>query len=130
MIKSALLIICLSVLGAGSSRAQSVVNTSWKLFIGGEVNDTLTLHIKADSSYVTNSTGEVMVRSTCKLSADTLFINDYDGNYACPGIGTYKYAVVDDKLTLDLVNDQCSGRAENINGVKWIRVKEKQVSKY
>jgi hypothetical protein len=125
MKKATLLFIYLLVLGAGSTRAQSIVNTSWKLFIGGEVNDTLTLHIKTDSSYVTNSTGDVMVRSTCKLSADTLFLNDFEGNFSCPGQGTYKYSVAGDTLTLDLINDQCQGRADNINGAKWTRVKGK-----
>jgi hypothetical protein len=125
MKKTVLQFFCILLLGAGSTRAQSIVNTSWKLFIGGEVNDTLILHIKTDSSYVTNSTGDVVVRSTCKLSADTLFLNDFEGNYSCPGQGTYKYLVAGDNLTLDLINDQCQGRADNINGVKWTRVKGK-----
>src|SRR5580692_12875675 len=121
MKKAALLPICLLIFAAGSVKAQSIVNTSWKMFVAGEVNDTLTLHIKADSSYVTNSMGTVVVRSVCKLYSDTLTLSDYEGNFSCPGLGTYKYSVIADKLTLDLISDQCPPRGENINGVKWIR---------
>jgi hypothetical protein len=125
MKKAALIPICLLIFATGSVKAQSIVNTSWKMFVGGEVNDTLTLHIRTDSSYVTDGMGNVVVRSLCKLSSDTLFLNDYEGNYSCPGLGTYKYSVNADKLTLDLISEQCQPRAENINGAKWTRVKEK-----
>ena len=48
--------------------AQSLVNTNWKAYIGDPVNDTLVLHIKADSSFVTDRSG-VAVNDTTIASS-------------------------------------------------------------
>lgn len=124
---SLLALIVIASLSSTRSHAQtqapSLKNTNWKIFIA-DVNDTLTLHIKTDSSYVSNSAGEAVVRSVCKTSADTLFLTDYDGQYACPNVtGKYKINLADDasSLTLILIEDPCDGRANGINKVKWTR---------
>jgi hypothetical protein len=116
---------CLLILGMGHSYAQSIANTAWKAYFDG-VNDTLTLHVGKDSSYVTNSGGDVVVRSTVKVSGDTLAITDVEGQYACVGVtGTYKYSInATDNLVMALVSDGCDGRARNLNGLPWIRIKE------
>lgn len=64
--------------------AQSLKNTNWKAYFGDPLYDTLTLHIRTDSSFVTDKSGNAVVRSVCKVSADTLSLTDYDGQYACP----------------------------------------------
>lgn len=105
------------------SDTPSLRNTNWKVFIQ-ELNDTITIHIKTDSSFVTTTTGETVVRSTCRLSADTLFLTDYDGQYACPNVtGKYKISLSDDanSMTLTLIDDPCDGRAGTINKLKWTR---------
>jgi hypothetical protein len=113
----------LSTRAHAQSQAPSLKNTNWRLFVA-DINDTLTLHIKSDSSYVTNGAGEAVVRSVCKVSADTLCLTDYDGQYACPNAtGKYKINLSDDAgtLTLLLIEDPCEGRANAINKVKWMR---------
>jgi hypothetical protein len=105
------------------SQPPSLKNSNWKIFIP-DINDTLTLHIKTDTSYVTNGTGDAVVRSVCKVWADTLSFTDYDGQYACPNAtGKYKINLADDAstLTLILIEDPCDGRANAINKLKWMR---------
>ena len=103
--------------------AQSIDNTGWKSFFADELNDTLTIHVHGDSSFVTNSHGEVLVRSNYTIEGETFTISDYGtGEYVCPGTkGKYKIMVTDDSLTFTLVDDPCEGRANSINGRKWIR---------
>jgi len=114
----------LLIAGTCTVSAQSLKNTAWKVFIGGEVNDTLTMHIQSDSSFVSGSNGEVLVRSTWKMSKDTITIRDYDGKYACQGQeGVYKVTVSSNEMTYVLINDACDGRAGAINGIKWTKVK-------
>jgi hypothetical protein len=122
MMKHLFLTLTVFLLVAGLSRtnAQSLINTNWKTYIGGEVNDTLVLHIKTDSSFVTNSMGTVVVRSVCKISGDTLSLTDYDGEYACPSVtGRYKVAQPGEMLVFTLVDDPCDGRANALPNTKW-----------
>ena len=113
----------LSIRSSAQSQTPSLKNTNWKLFVP-ELNDTITLHIKTDSSFVTGATGDAVVRSVFKMSADTIFLTDYDGQYACPNAtGKYKVSVSDDasSMTLTLIDDPCDGRANSINKAKWLR---------
>jgi hypothetical protein len=125
--KKALLFITLLIGALISANAQaqlpSLKNTNWKIFIP-DLNDSITLHIKTDSSYVTTTSGDPVVRSVCKVSADTLSFTDYDGQYACPNqTGKYKISLSDDgnTMTLTLIDDPCDGRANSINKLKWTR---------
>jgi hypothetical protein len=105
------------------TQAPSLKNTNWKLFVP-DLNDTITLHIKTDSSFVTSGNGDVVLRSVCKVWADTLSFTDYDGQYACnTGSGKYKINLSDDlsALTLTLIDDPCDGRANAINNIKWLK---------
>jgi hypothetical protein len=128
MKKLTILAIALLLLGAMSSKAQApaqfpvLVNTSWKTFIS-EISDTLTLHIKQDSSWVTNSSGQTVVKSVCKVAKDTISMRDVDGMYACPDAeGVYTIKVMDNLLSFTLVNDGCQGRAGSLPGSKWMKV--------
>lgn len=117
------------VIIAGISRvdAQSLHNTAWKTYVTG-LGDTLTLHISGgDSSFVTVSTGDVVVRSTFHVSNDTLSMSDFDGQYACQnGLGIYKFTVTDDKLVMKMVTDPCTDRGSAIDGATWNRAKIKE----
>ena len=103
--------------------AQTINNTNWKTFFGDPFNDTLTIHIHGDSSFVTNSKNEVLVRSSYTLSADTITISDYGGGeYTCPDAkGKYKISLSGDSLIFILIEDPCDGRAQSLNGIKWIK---------
>jgi hypothetical protein len=119
----ALVISLLSIHASAQTQTPSLKNTNWKVFIP-DLSDTITLHIKSDSSYVTTTTGDAVVKSVCKVSADTMFFTDYDGQYACPNAtGKYKIALSDDSnsMTLTLIEDACDGRANAINKLKWTR---------
>jgi hypothetical protein len=105
------------------ANAQSLVNTNWRANIGDPVNDTLVLHIKTDSSFVTDRTGTTVVRSVCKISGDTLSLEDFDGEYACPNsVGKYKVAQTGDQLVFTLIDDPCEGRAGALPAAKWMRI--------
>jgi hypothetical protein len=125
--KKALLFVAFLIGAFSSIHAQSQIpslkNTNWKLFVP-DLNDSITLHIKIDSSYVTTTAGDPVVRSVCKVSADTLCFTDYDGQYACPNqTGKYKISLSDDAntMTLTLIDDPCDGRANAINKLKWTK---------
>ena len=115
--------ILILVAGAFRGNAQSLQNTVWKAYLTGP-NDTVTLHIGKDTSFVTMGAGDlVVVRSICRVSKDTVSLQDFEGQYLCPdGTGVYLYTVTADKLVLKMVNDPCDGRATAINGVAWARV--------
>lgn len=104
--------------------AQSINNRNWKAFIADPINDTLTFHIYSDSSFVANSSGEVMVHTNCTVNADTLTISDYGNTqYTCPDMkGKYKINLNGDNFTLTLIDDPCDGRAHAIDGIKWTEV--------
>ena len=124
MRKTLFLSIALLLAGAISLHAQSLKGTSWKLYID-ELHDTLTFHIKADTSFVTDGSGETVVRSICKINKDSVTLKDIDGKYACPDqAGVYTYAFIADTLTMTLVNDPCDNRANSLNGARWIRAKD------
>ena len=104
--------------------AQSINNRNWKAFFADPINDTLTLHVHSDSSFVTDSKGEVMLRTNCILKADTLTLSDYgEGEHTCPDAkGKYKISLNGKSFTLSLIDDPCEGRAHALNGVKWTEV--------
>jgi hypothetical protein len=118
-----LLIVFALVAGAFTGNAQSLKNTAWKTYISG-LNDSITLHIGNDTSFVTMGTGDVVVRSVCHVSKDTLTMQDFDGQYMCAsGMGTYVIALKEDKLTMKMVTDPCTDRSGSIDGATWVRVK-------
>jgi hypothetical protein len=83
--------------GAGrlqaQSQSQSLKGTSWKFYVEA-LHDTLTMHVGADTSYTTSSSGDLIVRSVSSLRSDTLRLRDVSGEYYCPdGEGVYRIAV-------------------------------------
>jgi hypothetical protein len=123
--KKTIILALLTLIFACSLKAQSTLNnTNWKTYIGDPVNDTLVLHIRMDSSFVTGRGGEAVVRSLCKVSGDTVTFNDYDGQFACQNaIGKYKYSITDEVLSFVLIDDPCDGRAQSIVSTKWKKTK-------
>jgi hypothetical protein len=109
---------------ASQAYAQSINNRNWKAYFADPINDSLTLHVHSDSSFVTDSKGEVMLRTNCILSADTLTLADYsEGEHSCPDAkGKYKINLSGKTFTLSLIDDACEGRARALDGVKWTEV--------
>jgi hypothetical protein len=107
--------------------AQSINNKNWKAFFGEPFNDTLTLHIHSDSSFVTKSNGEILVRSNCMIKSDTLTLSDYgSGEYVCTDmIGKYKITVKGNTFIATLIDDPCEGRAHALDGIKWTESSKK-----
>ncbi len=105
------------------SQSQSLLNTNWRTYIGDPVNDSITLHIRPDSSFVTLTNGAVVVRSHCKISGDTLSLDDYDGQFMCPNaVGKYKVNKTGSMMSLTLIDDACDGRQQSLMGSKWRKV--------
>lgn len=118
----------IAFLWAGSIRAQSqtpasLQNTVWKFYVQG-LNDSLTMHFGADTSWSTATSGETIVRSLWKQSNDTLRINDIDGTYPChDGQGIYRFVIDGDSMNWILVSDPCADRAGALSDMKFIRAK-------
>ena len=122
-ISLAIIVLVALVAGAFQGNAQSLHNTDWKAYITA-LSDTITLHIGTDTSWVTVTSGDVVVRSLFHVSGDTLSMQDFDGQYACQnGAGTYQYTIKEDKLVMKMVTDPCDGRVGSINGIVWDKAK-------
>ena len=102
-------------------QAQSVDNRNWKAYLEAPINDTVTFHIHSDSSFVTNSNGEVVIRVNCAITRDSLTIVNQDGaETGCPDQkGKYKIDLKENNFKLTLIEDACEGRAQALNGVIW-----------
>lgn len=107
------------------ANAQSINNRSWKSYIDNPINDTVTFHFRSDSSYVTDSHGDIKVRTSCTVSGDTLAIEDYGTEaMGCPGRkGVYKVKLDGNSFVLELIDDPCDGRAQALHNRKWIEAK-------
>ena len=106
---------------------QSINNKNWKAWLAEPLNDTITFHIQSDSSFVTSSRGEVLVQTSCKIAGEVLTLTDQStGEYSCPdATGKYKINLSGDSFTLTLIEDPCEGRAQALNGLKWVRASKK-----
>jgi len=107
-------------------QAQSIYNKRWKSYINAPINDTAFLNVYADSSFITNDSGQVMVRFHSWISGDTLSLIDYGTEeQGCPNLkGVYKINVTGDTFTLTLIGDDCDGRSQALAGRKWVEVKK------
>ena len=103
------------------AHAQSVDNKNWKGYLDAPISDTVTFHLHSDSSFVTNSKGDVVIRIHCEIVGDTLTIINQDADeHGCPGQkGKYMISHKDDSFMLTAIEDACEGRAHALNGVKW-----------
>src|SRR5689334_14759544 len=101
-----------------SLNAQSIDNKSWKTFLDAPINDTVTFHIQSDSSFVTNSNGDVVIRIRCTIAGNTLTIVNQDAEqHGCPDQkGKYKIDLKEDSFTLTLIEDACEERAHALQG--------------
>jgi len=111
-------LICLAFL---HSQSQSIDNRNWKAYLTAPINDTVTFHLNSNSSFITNSNGEVVIRLSCIITADTLTMVNQDPNeHGCPDQkGVYAINFKENGFTLDLINDACEGRAHALTGVTW-----------
>jgi hypothetical protein len=102
-------------------RAQSIDNKNWKAYLDSPINDTVTFHIHSDSSFVTNSNGDVVIRIHCVIIGDTLtIVNQEADEHGCPEQkGKYMISLKDDSFILTVIEDACEGRAHALHGVKW-----------
>jgi hypothetical protein len=102
-------------------QAQSIDNKNWKAYLEAPISDTVTFHIHSDSSFVTNSNGDVVIRLRCSVAGDTLTIVNQDGEETgCPDQkGKYRINLNDDVLILTLIDDACEGRSRALQGIKW-----------
>src|SRR4030095_8257340 len=101
--------------------AQSIDHKNWKAYLDAPINDTVTFHIQADSSFVTKSNGDVAIRIRCMVLGDTLTIVNQDAEqHGCPDQkGKYKIDSTSDSFTLTQIEDECEGRSRALQGVKW-----------
>jgi len=108
-------------------RAQSITNKSWTTFIGAPINDSAILHIYQDSSFITNTKGQVMVHFRTKITSDTITISDYGAEeQGCTDVvGNYKINLSADSFTLTMIKDECDGRSEALTHKTWRQAKGK-----
>ena len=107
--------------------AQSINNRNWIASFGNPINDSLILHVQSDSTYVTNSSGDVIIHTSFTISGDTLSILDKGtGEHECPDmVGKYKINLDGNSFMLTVIDDPCEGRGQALNGVKWTETMKK-----
>jgi len=101
--------------------AQSIDRKTWKAYLGSPINDTVSLHLNSDSSFMTNSSGQIVIRVSCTITGDILtIVNKEADEHGCPDQkGTYTINLKDNGFKLSVVNDSCEGRAQALAGVMW-----------
>lgn len=105
---------------AAKVHSQSINNKNWKAYIADPINDTITLHIHSDSSFVTNANGEIFLKTNCVIQGDTLTFSDYNtSEHACPDPGKYKINLNNGELKFSVIEDACDGRAKALDGLVW-----------
>jgi hypothetical protein len=93
-----------------SLQAQEITNTKWKTFAGEPINDSVFIHFKTDTAYLSSSKGGV-ITSAVKFAKDTVTFMDASGLHAClMQEGRYKYSFRGTFLTFRLISDACFGR--------------------
>jgi hypothetical protein len=102
-------------------QGQSIDNRNWKAYLEAPISDTVTFHIHTDSSFVTNSNGQVVIRVNCSIARDTLTIVNLDGaETGCQDQkGKYKIDLKENSFKLTLIEDACEGRSQALTGVIW-----------
>jgi hypothetical protein len=103
------------------SQSQSIDNKNWKAHLPVPINDTVTLHLNSDSSFITNSEGQVVIRMSCMVNGNTLtMVNEDPGEHGCPDQkGIYTINFKGNTFVLTVVSDACEGRAQALAGVLW-----------
>jgi len=103
------------------SQSQSIDNKNWKAHLPAPINDTVTLHLNSDSSFIANSEGQVVIRMSCVVNGNTLtLVNQDPGDHGCPDQkGIYTINSKGNTVALTVVSDACEGRAHALAGVLW-----------
>ena len=119
--KKSILITALICLASLASQSQSIDSKNWKAHLPAPINDTVTLHLNSDSSFIANSDGQVVIRMSCMIVGNTLtLVNQDPGEHGCPNQkGTYTINYKGKDFTLSVVSDPCEGRAHALTGVTW-----------
>lgn len=107
-----------------SANAQTIEHTVWKSFFEAPINDTATLSVGSDTLTISNSHGLALVVASIHIIKDTIEINDVSGPVKCSpdDKGIYRFTLVNDKLVLNIISDDCDGRANAISGREWVMV--------
>ncbi|HWF34715.1 MAG TPA: hypothetical protein VG295_05075 [Solirubrobacteraceae bacterium] len=115
---------CLLALGAASGAlAAGTLSGTYRTKIhtsalGGAVNGTWTLAFKSGAYTVTDN-GAVVIHGRYTITGDKITLRDKSGKDACPGSGTYKFALTANKLKFTRVRDPkpaCVGRVTVLAG--------------
>jgi hypothetical protein len=104
------------------SRAQSVAHTTWKAYFL-VMSDSVTLRFSADSMTVQSDSGQVLLQSGFKDSANVITVDDYGGLCACPNYpGKYEKRMRADTLIIIPFHEICDIRNSTLMAKRWIRV--------
>jgi|ERR1700694_4931540 len=111
--------------------ASPLQDTKWKSYVGEPLNDTLIWKFDRDSFFIQTQTAEVLLTGIYTCAHDTLAFYDLGGQYACPinQTGKYRFAINGDVMQLNMISDECMGRAMAINSGRMKRVKPSLPSK-
>lgn len=109
---------------APSANAQTIKHTVWKSFFKAPISDTATLSVGTDTLTISSSRGMALVIASIHIKKDTIEINDKSGPIKCPADskGIYHFTFINGKLVLNIISDDCDGRANHISGREWVRV--------
>ncbi|HEV8508027.1 MAG TPA: hypothetical protein VGQ53_21640 [Chitinophagaceae bacterium] len=119
--KKSILITALICIACFVGQSQSIDSRNWKAHLPAPINDTVTLHLNSDSSFIANSDGQVVIRMSCMIVGNTLtLVNQDPGEHGCPDQkGTYAINYKGKDFTLSLISDPCEGRSHALAGVIW-----------
>ena len=101
-------------------------NTSQELeegtYTSTEKSVALSIKLYDGNQYMVNMDGEIAVEGVYEIKNNRLYITDKKGPYAClenPN-ATYRWIIKDNKVTLIVVKDECSGRKAALTSQSFI----------
>ena len=101
-----------------------LANTKWKITIKMDDNDAAaTCSFGTDTLNVTlDSDGQLLETLLFTVQGDVFTIKKISGQSDCDDqVGKYKFEIKDGVMSINLVSDDCQGRAEAIDKTKWIK---------
>ncbi|CAM4373542.1 hypothetical protein SAMN06265348_113214 [Pedobacter westerhofensis] len=123
LVIAAILLLSLSSVSWQSKSDDQLTNTKWKGIAFVPNPREVVFHFKKDTLLITIDL-DIIETEYCHVSGDTLTMKKISGGSPCTDeVGTYKYIIKKDSLTITSLRDECGARMDSFSSEGYKRVK-------